>query len=228
VFVTMPVADVTWRLTRQLDAVSPRRARAPFDAIVALALERTERCFRAIAIPGYRTPSGDARFDPLHGDQYAQFLWFVANGAWQTGDLDLAADAFLLNRSLNGIVCMWDTLMPEVFLWIHTVGTMLGKADYGERLVAYQNVTVGTDRGERPAFGTGTILFAGAKVVGAARLGERTCVSLNSVVIGETIPADRIVAGRSPNLVVKARRRWLYGDYFADEPIDPRIRAGTP
>jgi serine acetyltransferase len=94
--------------------------------------------------------------------------------------------------------------------------------------VCYQNVTVGTDRGERPAFGTGTILFAGAKVVGGARIGERSLVSLNSVVINERIGADTIVAGRSPELLRKSRRRWLYTDYFADEPVDPRARAGTP
>ncbi len=224
----MSVADLTWRLAGQLDAVSPRRSRAPFAGIVDQALLRVEPCFRAIAIPGYRTPAGDARFDPLHGDQYAQFLWLVSNAAWEAGDLDLAADAFLLNKAHHGIVCMWDTLMPQVFVWIHTAGTMLGKADYGERFVAYHNVTVGTDRGERPSFGAGTILFAGAKVVGGARIGERSCVSLNGVVIGAHVPPDSIVAGASPALTIKPRRRWLYVDYFADEPVDPRTRAGTP
>jgi serine O-acetyltransferase len=228
VFITMSAGELTWRLERQLDAVSPRRRRGPLAAIVDRSLLRAERCFAAIAIPGYRTPAGDARFDPLHGDQFAQFVWLVANSAWQAGDPELAADAFLLNKAVNGIVCMWDTQMPEIFLWIHTVGTMLGKAEYGDRFVCYQNVTVGTDRGERPSFGTGTILFAGAKVVGGSVIGERTCVSLNSVVIGERIAADTIVAGRSPELLVKPRRRWLYRDYFADEPVDPRTRAGTP
>jgi len=104
-----------------------------------------------------------------------------------------------------------------VFLWIHTVGTMLGKAAYGERFVAYHNVTVGTDRGARPAFGEGTILFAGSKVVGGSNIGARSLVSLNAVVINEVIPPNSIVAGASPNLLVKVRRRWLYGDYFRDE-----------
>jgi serine acetyltransferase len=83
--------------------------------------------------------------------------------------------------------------------------------------VVYQTVTVGTDRGARPSFGEGAILFAGAKVVGGARIGARSLVSLNAVVIDETIPPNSIVAGNSPQLVVKTRRRWLYGDYFRDE-----------
>jgi serine O-acetyltransferase len=112
---------------------------------------------------------------------------------------------------------MYDTALPAVFLWIHCVGMMLGKAVYGERFVAYQGVTVGTDRGARPEFGTRSILFAGAKVVGAARIGASSLVSLNSVVIGETIPPNSIVAGRTPGLIVKPRKRWLYAEYFRDD-----------
>jgi serine O-acetyltransferase len=109
-----------------------------------------------------------------------------------------------------------------VFLWIHCVGMVLGKADYGDRFVAYQNVTVGTDRGGRATLGTGTILFAGAKVVGAATIGDRSVISPNSVVIAETIPPNSVVAGRSPELIVKRRKRWLYADYFRDEPAGAR------
>lgn len=217
VHVTGGVDRLIWRLTRHLDAFAPRAGRGDVDPVVEPALTRAETSFACSALPGYRTPDDVTRFDPAQSDQYAMFVWFCSNEAWKAGDLELAADLFLLNKGLNGIVCMWDTPLPAVFLWIHTVGTMLGKAEYGERFVAYQNVTVGTDRGARPAFGEGTILFAGAKVVGGTRIGARSLVSLNAVVINETIPANSIVAGNSPNLTLKTRRRWLYGDYFRDE-----------
>ena len=74
------------------------------------------------------------------------FLWLCSNDAWRADDLEAAADLVALNKALNGVVCMWVTALPNVFLWIHCVGMMLGKAEYGERFVAYQNVTVGTDR----------------------------------------------------------------------------------
>jgi serine O-acetyltransferase len=211
------IDQLEWRLERQLDAFAPRRSRASLEPVIGAALPRAEGSFSYSALPGYRTAAGETRFDPVQTDQYAMFIWFCSNEAWRTGDRDLAADLFALNKGLNAVVCMYDTELPAVFLWIHCVGMMLGKAVYGERFVAYQGVTVGTDRGDRPEFGTGTILFAGAKVVGAARIGERSLVSLNSVVIAETIPAHSIVAGRSPNLTVKPRKRWLYGDYFRDE-----------
>ena len=210
-----------WRLGRHLDAFAPRAGRGDLAPVVEPALLRAETCFAASALHGYRTAEDVTQFDPAQSDQYATFVWFCSNEAWQAGDLELAAELFLLNKGLNGIVCMWDTALPRVFLWIHCVGTMLGKADYGERFVAYQNVTVGTDRGARPAFREGTILFAGAKVVGGARIGARSLVSLNAVVIDEAIPPNSIVAGSSPQLVVKARRRWLYADYFRDELAAP-------
>jgi len=216
VHVTGGVDRLMWRLGRHLDAFAPRTGARALAPIVEPALARAETSFACSALPGYRTAEDVTQFDPAQSDQYAMFVWFCSNEAWRAGDLELAADLFALNKALNGIVCMWDTALPAVFLWIHTIGTMLGKAEYGERFVAYHNVTVGTDRGARPAFGEGTILFAGAKVVGGARIGARSLISLNAVVIDETIPDDTIVAGSSPNLTLKTRRRWLYGDYFRD------------
>ena len=214
------IDQLEWRLERQLDAFAPRRSRASLEPVIRAALARAETSFSHSALPGYRTPGGMTRFDPAQTDQYAMFIWFCSNVAWLTGDSDLAADLLALNKGLNAVVCMYDTALPAVFLWIHCVGMMLGKAMYGERFVAYQGVTVGTDRGDRPEFGTGVILFAGAKVVGATQIGDRCLVSLNSVVVAETIPRNSIVAGRSPGLTVKPRKRWIYSDYFRDDP-DP-------
>ncbi len=216
------VEQLAWRLERQLDAVSPRPKRRSLQPILEAALPRVERSFSCSALPGYRTPDDRTRFDPAQTDQYAMFLWLCSNEAWRAGELDAAADFFALNKAFNAVVCMWDTVLPEVFLWIHCVGMMLGKADYGERFVAYQNVTVGTDRGARATFGAGTILFAGVVVTGAAVIGERSVVSPNSVIIAETIPPNSVVAGRTPLLTVKPRKRWLYRDYFRDERDDPR------
>jgi serine O-acetyltransferase len=210
-------AELVWRLSRHIDAFCPRRnAVRSLDAIVEPALERLEVSFGHSALPGYWA-NGGPQFDPAHTDQYAQFIWICSNEAWKAGDVALAADLFGLNKALNAVVCMWDTALPPTFAWIHCVGAVLGKAEYGDRFVAYQNVTVGTDRGARPILGERTILFAGAVVAGAAVIGDRTVVSPNSVIIGETIPPDSVVAGRSPQLIVKPRKRWLYGDYFNDD-----------
>ena len=40
--------------------------------------------------------------------------------------------------------------MPEVFFIGHSVGIVLAKATYGNRLVLYQNTTVGKNHGEAP------------------------------------------------------------------------------
>ena len=58
-------------------------------------------------------------------------------------------------------------------------------------------------------------------IFGGAHIGARSLVSLNAVVIDETIPPNSIAAGNSPQLVVKERRRWLYADYFRDEFTPP-------
>lgn len=114
--------------------------------VVEESLQRIEVSIVRIALPGY-SRNGQPFFNHLHGDQSAMWYYLVANTAYRRGHLELAEHCFLLNKAFNGIVCMYDTQLPEVFVLIHTVGAVLGKATYGNYFVAYQNVTVGTDSG---------------------------------------------------------------------------------
>lgn len=47
-----------------------------------MALERTEQCFSHIRLRGYHE-GNQVRFYHLHSDQYATFLWFLANSLWK-------------------------------------------------------------------------------------------------------------------------------------------------
>jgi hypothetical protein len=93
------IDQLEWRLERQLDAFAPRRSRASLEPVIRTALPRVEGSFSQSALPGYRTAAGETRFDPVQTDQYAMFVWFCSNVAWQIGDRDLAADLFALNKS---------------------------------------------------------------------------------------------------------------------------------
>ena len=46
---------------------------------------------------------------------------------------------FVLNKALNGIDLFYEIELPEVFFIGHSVGIVLAKARYGNRLVLYQN-----------------------------------------------------------------------------------------
>ena len=49
--------------------------------------------------------------------------------------------------------------MPEVFFIGHSVGIVLAKARYGNRLVLYQNSTVGKNHGDAPSLGEGVVMY---------------------------------------------------------------------
>ena len=110
---------------------------------------------------------------------------------------------------------MYDTELPPVFAFVHTVGTVVGKAQYGNYVALFQGVTVGADRGAMPVLGERCVLYANAVVAGDSRLGDGVAVSGNSSVIhAGDVPADSVVAGRSPNLTIAPRTRDVAGQYF--------------
>jgi serine O-acetyltransferase len=186
---------------------------------VELGLERSLACFSRVGAPRYVDGAGDTTFSHLHAGQYAAFLYYTANSAFSClGDDDLATRLYLLNRMLFSIDVFYEVELPDVFYWEHPVGTVLGRARYGEYLTIYQHCTVGGNtRLEYPELGRGVTLFAGATVLGSSTIGDDVQVSAGSVVLDETILAGMSVFGRSPDLVVRARRRatlprWFRGD----------------
>jgi len=215
---SLEASDLKSYLRTQLRFHFPvaENAFAGFDEVVDEALRRLATCFRDVVLPGYRK-NGEPFFNHLHADQNASFYYFCANSAYRMGLLELASLFFLFNKMQNGLVCMYDTALPDVFLLIHTVGTVLGKASYGSNFVAYQNVTVGTESGRQPAIGDGVVIYGGSMILGGTSLGSGSVVSANSTVIDDSVPADHIAIGRSPQLLIKARRRDFMQQYW--EPV---------
>lgn len=197
---TLDPAALTSYVTHLLDNHLPDGTPVPDDLRAAVddALKRTERCFAGISRK-YYTVDGHATFDHLNGDHMATFLYFVSNSAWTlSADTVLATKLFYLNRILHGLDLYFSVRMPEVFLLVHPVGSVIGAAEYGEDLVVYQNCTIGSDSGVYPRFGRGTILFSRSSVLGACVVGDDVVFAANSFLIDTDVPSDTIVAGQYP------------------------------
>jgi serine O-acetyltransferase len=208
---SIPAADVAAYISRQLEFFADGRSHAPLAPVIDAALLRFEFCAARIIAPGYQL-DGEAYFNHQHGDHSAAFLWFAANTAFRTfEDRHLAERFFLLNKLRNGIVVMYDTELPRVFVLVHTVGTVLGKATYGEFFTAYQGVTVGADRGAQPQIGKRCALLPGARAIGKTVLGDDVTVGPGASIVNATAPAGTIVRGTSPDHTCVPRKR----DYAA-------------
>jgi serine O-acetyltransferase len=169
------------------------------------ALERAAYCFRHVKLPAYQK-DGEPCLHHLHSDQYAVFLWFLSNSIWKhNGDTEAADKVFYANKALHGFSCLYDTALPDIFLLLHTTGTVLGKASYGNFLAVAQSCTVGAQDGCYPVMGSHVALLPGSSVIGQCRVGDYSSVGIGAAVYKQDIP-DRSVVYRdsaSGRLTVK-------------------------
>jgi serine O-acetyltransferase len=87
----------------------------------------------------------------------------------------------------------------------HGAGVVIGEtAEIGDDCTLYHGVTLGGttwDKGKRhPTLGAGVVVGAGAKILGAIRVGDGARIGANSVVIRE-VPAGRTAIGIPARLV---------------------------
>jgi serine O-acetyltransferase len=209
--------DLRNYVERQLTAFFPDGIDAG-DALaqpVERALERVEYCFSRINLKYFKHDRG-VRFDHLHTDQYAMFLYMLANTISRDGgDRRLAAKVYALNKALHGVDAFYEVELPKVFAFQHPVGTVLGRGRYGEYFFVYQRCSVGSNlEGAYPTIGEGVVMYGGSAIIGASSVGDNCWLSVGTIVVDSSVPNDSIAFGRSPDLVLKKARRNVVRDIF--------------
>ncbi len=199
---------------RQLDHFFPDgRGDAERPALQAQfepALRRLERCIAEVRM---WTPG---QFDPLHSSQYTTFLYYLANTLWRAGaERPLCNKLFGLNKALNGIDLFYEIEMPEVFFIGHSVGIVLAKARYSNRLALYQNSTVGKNHGEAPTLGEGVVMYPNTAIIGRCEIGAGTVIAQGTSIVNRSTPGNCMVfQGDGGGLVVKPPTRDVLADLF--------------
>ena len=168
------------------------------DSAFELALERLENCFRYIKNAAYSDENGQTYFSHLHSDQYSQFLYYFSNSLWNISENKPICDKLiLLNKQMNGMFYSYKGKLPDIFLFGHPIGTILGNAAYSDFLVVFQNVTVNTSINEdgkaAPVLGKGLFLGAGAKIIGNQTIGKRVSVGVDAVIYNQYVGDDKVV-----------------------------------
>lgn len=181
------------------------------DIAFEMALERVEFCFQHINVRYYNA-NGNTYFSHLHGDQYAQFLYFFSNSLWKISENKAICDKVInLNRVLNCMFFSYKGELPDIFLFVHPVGSIIGNAHYENYLVIMQNVTINTtdlrdNQRRKPILSKGVFLGAGAKIMGSSHIGRGTSVGANAMVYNKNIPEDSVVIMNGGNLEVRPRK----------------------
>lgn len=175
---------------------------AHLAAGIEVAYERISHCFRHSNNKYYQR-DGVPQFSPFQSGQYCIFLYYLSNALQRQGRQSLADRVYYLNKMLNGIDLYHEVEMPGIFFLEHPVGTVLGRASYGDYFSASQNVTVGNNHGAYPRIGEHVHLCPGSMVIGDCAVGDHVVLAVNACVKDADVPSSSVVFGQSPNLVIK-------------------------
>ncbi|MGF7078355.1 hypothetical protein [Mucilaginibacter sp. UYCu711] len=205
------INELTTYVSFQLDVFFPDKKIYIDDLKLCVvdALDRTLFSIKHVKLNGY------ARFSYLHSDLYAQFIYYLSNTVWlKTQNKNLATKLFYLNKALHSFNCMYDTKLPDIFLLIHCVGTVLGKAEYADYFVACQNVTVGSDKGESPQITGPLYMGPGSSIIGKSIIAPFTNLTVGCNLLNETTPANSVVINTAKGIEYKQSKRNLIKEVY--------------
>lgn len=172
-------------------------------ATVPKALERLEHCFSHIQNK-YFFDGTQAVFDHLHGDQYAMWLYLLANELFRQGGSPAACKKlFLLNKALHGIDAYYEVELPSIFLFVHPLGTVLGRGQYADYLLVYQRCGIGANHDIYPTLGRHLTLRPGSAVLGTCTVGDNCTIAAESLLLDRDLPTNSVYIGNPRDHLIR-------------------------
>jgi serine O-acetyltransferase len=133
----------------------------------------------------------------------------VSHWLWQRGAKVAARTLGEITRVLTGVdIHPGATLGTGLFI-DHATGVVIGEtAEVGDDVTIYHGVTLGgsgKDTGKRhPTIGDRVTIGAGAKVLGAIKIGDDSRIGANAVVVKE-VPSSAVVVGVPGQIISRAK-----------------------
>jgi serine O-acetyltransferase len=171
-------------------------------------LERIEFCFSHINNK-YFFNGDDVIFNHLHGDQYAMFLYYSSNTIYINGGNEtLCTKLFYLNRLLHGIDVFYEVSLPEIFLFVHPLGTILGRGTYSDYFLVYQRCGIGSNKELYPTMKRFVTLRPGSSILGNCLIGENCTLGANSLLIDQNLENNTVFIG-NPKSYFKRKKKEI-------------------
>lgn len=123
----------------------------------------------------------------------------ISHWLWNRGARVVARTLGELTRILTGVDIHPGAVLGSGLFIDHATGVVIGEtAEVGEDVMLYHGVTLGgsgRDTGKRhPTIGDRVIIGAGAKILGAIKIGDDSRIGANAVVVKE-VPSSAVVVG---------------------------------
>lgn len=161
-------------------------------------------------------PVGGVFFNPYHTSQYLIFLYYLSNTIYKNcADGNLAGKIYYLNKIMNGVDIFFQVELPSRFGAEHPVGSVMGRAQYGEDFYFYQNCTVGSTADKdnnyiHPVIGENVCMYSNSAILGKCVIGDNVNIGSGTIIKNQDVPSNSTVFGVSPNLVIKNKYTKYY------------------
>ena len=170
--------------------------------------EATRRDIRAAK---ERDPAAPTTLEVIFAYPGVHAIWChrINHWLWRRGAKLAARIAAEITRILTGVdIHPGAALGPGLFI-DHATGVVIGEtAEVGEDVTLYHGVTLGgsgRDTGKRhPTIGDRVIIGAGAKILGAIKVGDDSRIGANAVVVKE-VPSSSVVIGVPGQVISRSR-----------------------
>jgi serine O-acetyltransferase len=134
----------------------------------------------------------------------------ISHWLWNRGARLLARTFAELVRILTGVDIHPGAVIGTGLFIDHATGVVIGEtAEIGDDVTLYHGVTLGgsgADTGKRhPTVGDRVIIGAGAKVLGAIKIGDGSRIGANAVVV-KPVPSSSVVVGVPGQVISRAGR----------------------
>ena len=167
-------------------------------------MQRVEKCFDGTTNKYYHR-DGQVYFNPFHSGQYCIYLYWFSRTIFEAGNSFLADKIYYLNKIMHGCDMFYEVGLPEVFMLDHPVGSVIGRGTFGNGFSFGQGCTIGNNNNIYPVIGSNVRICANASVIGNCHIGDNVTIGAYACVKDQDVPANSIVFGQSPHLIIKKR-----------------------
>ncbi len=159
----------------------------------------------------YFTQNNSVYFNPYHASQYCIFLYFLGYELGKDVKTKCLADrVYYLNKVLNGLDLYHQVKMPDIFFLDHPVGSVIGRATFGNYFSFYQNCTIGQSNKKSPRIGNNVKMWPGSAIVGDCEIGDNVVVGMGAQIKDQSVGSNSLVFGQSPNLIIKSKTEHYF------------------
>jgi serine O-acetyltransferase len=177
---------------------------------VKVALKKVEICFCA-SQSKYLHDGEKMIFSPQHSVTWMIFLYYLSHelAMNQVSGRKEADCVYYLNKIMHDVDWYHAIELPPHFMAEHPLGSVLGRAKYGDYFMVYQGTTVGGNGFKEdgsicyPEIGKNCVMYANSTILGKSILGDNVIVAAETYMKDAIIPDNCMVFGHSPNLVIK-------------------------